>query len=436
VRQKKFLPENEEIIKMICDGCGKESADEFKFCPHCGKAFVAKPPVIESPSPSSEVQSMTDARTDESQPTKDGVAGAGIRVGTWVFGAFSAISLVVSMAKGIVPIYLLVAAGWAGAAWYWQVKKTHSDVAKPSAEEPRNSGSSQPTIIVREQGRPSAERQVEPPLALTESIPSESDTDVPTAHKAEEGPPPAGKPDSDGVGWAIFMVCTAGAIFVVSLTLTFNSTPSTPSSSQANVSAAAITPTMLSEAKSGDAAAQFNLGILYKDGQGVPQDFAQAAVWFRKAAEQGDAHAQFCLGALYSFGQGVPQDYAQAAVWYRKAAEQGDAGAQGNLGALYMSGQGVPQDYAQGVAWNRKAAEQGDADAQLRLGATYIIGQGVPQSYEEAYFWFDLAASGKITLTNEDGAKSRDDAASHLTPAVLARVQERARKWFEAHAAK
>jgi TPR repeat protein len=88
------------------------------------------------------------------------------------------------------------------------------------------------------------------------------------------------------------------------------------------------------------------------------------------------------------------------------------------------------------VAWNRKAAEQGDADAQLRLGATYIIGQGVPQSYEEAYFWFDLAASGKITLTNEDGAKSRDDAASHLTPAVLARVQERARKWFEAHAAK
>jgi hypothetical protein len=58
------------------------------------------------------------------------VAGAGIRVGTWVFGAFSAISLVVSMAKGIVPIYLLEAAGWAGAAWYWQAKKTHSDVAK------------------------------------------------------------------------------------------------------------------------------------------------------------------------------------------------------------------------------------------------------------------------------------------------------------------
>jgi hypothetical protein len=116
---------------MICDGCGKESADEFTFCPHCGKAFAPKPSVIESsPSPSPEVHSVTDTRTDESQPVKDGVAEAGIRVGTWVFGAFSAISLLVSIVKGLVPIYLLEAAGWAGAAWYWQGKKTHSDVAK------------------------------------------------------------------------------------------------------------------------------------------------------------------------------------------------------------------------------------------------------------------------------------------------------------------
>jgi hypothetical protein len=116
---------------MICDGCGKESADEFTFCPHCGKAFAPKPTVIESsPNPSPEVHSVTVTRTDESQPVKDGVAGTSIRVGTWVFGAFSAISLLVSIVKGLVPIYLLEAAGWAGAAWYWQGKKTHSDVAK------------------------------------------------------------------------------------------------------------------------------------------------------------------------------------------------------------------------------------------------------------------------------------------------------------------
>ena len=115
---------------MTCDGCGKESVSDFNFCPHCGKAFIAKPSVIESPSPSPEVQSVADTLTDESEPIKDGVAGTGVRVGTWVFGAFSAISLLVSMVKGIVPIYLLEAAGWAGIARYWQGKKTHSDVAK------------------------------------------------------------------------------------------------------------------------------------------------------------------------------------------------------------------------------------------------------------------------------------------------------------------
>ena len=115
---------------MICEGCGKESVSDFNFCPHCGKAFIANPSVIESPSPSPEVQSMADARTHESQPAKDGVAEPSIRVGTWVFVAFSAISLLVSIVKGIVPIYLLVAAGWGGAAWYWQRKKTHIDVTK------------------------------------------------------------------------------------------------------------------------------------------------------------------------------------------------------------------------------------------------------------------------------------------------------------------
>ena len=45
---------------------------------------------------------------------------------------------------------------------------------------------------------------------------------------------------------------------------------------------------------------------------------------------------------MYRQGHGVPQDYAQAAVWYRKAAEQGDAGAQFNLGTMCYSGRGVP----------------------------------------------------------------------------------------------
>src|SRR2546428_550692 len=89
------------------------------------------------------------------------------------------------------------------------------------------------------------------------------------------------------------------------------------------------------EAEQGHVEAQFNLGLMYLDGQGIPQDFTQAAQWFRKVAEQGAAAAQFNLGGMYEHGVGVPQDSAQAIQWYRKAAEQGYAQAQFNLGVMY-----------------------------------------------------------------------------------------------------
>jgi hypothetical protein len=120
----------EGIAKMVCNICDKDSADGFKFCPHCGNAFTPALSVNEPPIPPPEIQSVTGTLTDESEPIRDGVAGTAIRVGTLVFGAFAAISLLVSIVKGLVPIYLLEAAGWAGVAWYWQKKKTHSELAK------------------------------------------------------------------------------------------------------------------------------------------------------------------------------------------------------------------------------------------------------------------------------------------------------------------
>jgi TPR repeat protein len=61
-------------------------------------------------------------------------------------------------------------------------------------------------------------------------------------------------------------------------------------------------------------------------------------------AQQGNKYAQNDLGVLYDKGQGVAQDYGQAAQWYRKAAEQGDTRAQNGLGGLYANGQGVPRN--------------------------------------------------------------------------------------------
>ena len=105
-------------------------------------------------------------------------------------------------------------------------------------------------------------------------------------------------------------------------------------------------------------------------------DYATALREFRRLAEQGNAKAQNTLGLMYGEGQGVPQDYAKAVGWYHKAAEQGYAKAQNNLGFMYRNGRGVPQDYAEAVKWFRKAAEQGIAEAQYNLGLMYSNGSG------------------------------------------------------------
>src|ERR1017187_10354791 len=76
------------------------------------------------------------------------------------------------------------------------------------------------------------------------------------------------------------------------------------------------------KAEAGDAAAQFNLGFSYAQGEGVAKDEVEAVKWFRKAAEQNHAKAQYNLGFCYHNGQGVAKDEVEAVKWYRKAAEQ------------------------------------------------------------------------------------------------------------------
>jgi TPR repeat protein len=125
----------------------------------------------------------------------------------------------------------------------------------------------------------------------------------------------------------------------------------------------------------GDAEAQFNLGVMYANGRGVPQDDWAAASWYRKAADQGNALAQNNLGNRYANGRGVAQNDAAAVSWYRKAADQDYAIAQYNLGVMYDNGRGVPQDHAAALNWYRKAADQGYAAARNKLGVMYGTGE-------------------------------------------------------------
>ena len=191
--------------------------------------------------------------------------------------------------------------------------------------------------------------------------------------------------------------------------------------------------TLRKQATAGDVDTQYNLGVMYANGQGVPQDYAEAIKWYRKAAEQENARAQYNLGGMYDKGQGVPQDYAESAKWYRKAAGQRLADAQYNLGVMYDKGQGVPQDHAEAVKWFYKAAEQGHTSAQYNLGVSYYNGNGVPQDYVQTYFWFSLAASGSTGEQNKEFSASRNDAAKKLTPENLMEAQRMTTEWEKSH---
>ena len=82
--------------------------------------------------------------------------------------------------------------------------------------------------------------------------------------------------------------------------------------------------TMRSLAEASDHAyAQYYVGMMHLNGQGVEQDYEEAEKWFRKASEQGIPQAQYKLGMLYSEGQGLPQDYEYAYSWFRVAAVHG-----------------------------------------------------------------------------------------------------------------
>jgi TPR repeat protein len=81
------------------------------------------------------------------------------------------------------------------------------------------------------------------------------------------------------------------------------------------------------------------------------QEYLLASQIFFPLAEQGDPAAQSYLGFMFETGRGVPQNYTEAAMWYRRSAEQGDSLAQYSLGLLYDKGQGVPQDIVEANKW-------------------------------------------------------------------------------------
>lgn len=160
-------------------------------------------------------------------------------------------------------------------------------------------------------------------------------------------------------------------------------------------------------AKAGNPAAQFRLGVMYGNGDGVGLDYDQALAWFEKAAAQDHHNALITMAWMFASGAGVATDEDRARELYLRAARLGSAKAQYVVATMYRFAQyGVKKDLATAVDWYVKAADQGMATAQLALGKMLMEGKGVVQD--------DAAALQWLSLAHVNGSKRAEDYVKHL----------------------
>src|SRR6185503_1652521 len=126
-------------------------------------------------------------------------------------------------------------------------------------------------------------------------------------------------------------------------------------------------------------------------------------------------------------GRGLPQDYKQAADWYRKAANAGVDSAQLNLGAMYYSGQGVPKNTQEALKYFRMSALRRNGRAQFNLASIYATGDGVPQDLARALVWFSIASTTLAGNEAKIAAENYNEVASKMTTAQKLQAQAFAR---------
>lgn len=144
-------------------------------------------------------------------------------------------------------------------------------------------------------------------------------------------------------------------------------------------------------------------------------------------AQDGDAESQYMLGTMFQEGNGLPQDFTEAAKWYLLAAEQNNASAQLNLAAMHYLGNGVPQDYQAAYKWSRLSAIQSNASAQFTLGLLYMFGDAVEQNNIKSHMQYNIAFANGA----KDAEGARDTVAETMTKEDIAQAQTMARECME-----
>jgi len=191
---------------------------------------------------------------------------------------------------------------------------------------------------------------------------------------------------------------------------------------------------LLPQARAGDPEAQFQVAEQLRHGHGVARNPDSALAWYLKAAAKAHVGAQYALGTLYANGEGVAVDFARAAEWYKLAARLGgNADAEFALAQLYYDGRGVENDPSEAIAWYRKAADGGHPAAQYILGDIYRTGWNVEADPAQAYKWFTLAmrrrAEAMAVNRRFDPEKARAELIRTMSQYQIARGEQWAKEW-------
>jgi len=126
--------------------------------------------------------------------------------------------------------------------------------------------------------------------------------------------------------------------------------------------------------------------IAYRDG-----NYTEALALWRKMAQKGDVAAQYNVGALYRAGDGTNASPKAAHQWFVMAAKAGNAAAQYEAAKDFEYGRGVAASMPKAINWLRKSAQQGYTPAQIDLGLKFLTGNGLKQNNAVAQAWFARA---------------------------------------------
>lgn len=160
-------------------------------------------------------------------------------------------------------------------------------------------------------------------------------------------------------------------------------------------------------AKEGNVAAQWKLGRMFADGEGVRRDDIKAYQHFSEIANKhadmtpDSPHARVVAQAFVALGSyhlaGIPnsrvkRDPVRATEMFHYAASYfNDADAQYHLGRIFSEGAAGPKDLHQAARWFHLAAEKGHFMAQARLGQMMFNGDGVPRQAPRGLMWMQIA---------------------------------------------